>query len=58
MRLGWAVGALEPCAFTQLGERLFSDDVSAWHHHGRILVGRLLFRHWTDEDGVEVVGWR
>lgn len=29
------------------------------HHHWRVLIGRLLFGHWTDKYRVEVVGrWK
>lgn len=34
-----------------------SNNVATGHHHRRIVIGGLLFRHRADENGVEVVGW-
>jgi len=41
----------------QFVERLFGDDVTAWHHHWWILVCRLFFGDRANENGVEVVIW-
>ena len=35
-----------------------SNDVTAGHHHRRIVIGGLLFRHRADEYGMKVIGGR
>jgi hypothetical protein len=31
--------------------------VTTGHHHGWVVIRRLVFADWTDEDGVKLIGW-
>lgn len=44
-------------ALSEPAQRVMSDNVTAGHHHRRIVIGSLLFGHRADENGVKVVGW-
>jgi hypothetical protein len=55
MRLARAIGTLEPPTLRKPVQRLFADDVTAWHHHRRVFVCSLFFGDGANEDRVKVV---
>lgn len=55
MTFTWTVRAFELAAFAQSKQRFFSDDVSARHHHRRILIRGLLLRNRANKYGMELV---
>ena len=46
----WTIRTLEPAAFGMPTQALVRDDMSARHHHGRVLVCCLFFGYGTNED--------
>jgi len=57
MTFPWTVRTFEPATptFTQSHQRFVRYDVTAGHHHRRVVVRRLFLGHGTDEDRVEMV---
>lgn len=51
-----AEDSLVPSA--DLFERFFRDNMTTWEHHWWICISSLFFADWTDEDGMEQIGWR
>lgn len=56
MTLIRAVRAFESTILAQPQERFLCHNMTARHHHWRVLVCSLFLGHWTDEDGVKAVG--
>lgn len=52
------IWAFEPVvALSEPAQRIMSNNVTARHHHRRIVIGGLLFRHRADKNGVKVISW-
>ena len=52
--LARTIRTLEPTPLAHPRQRLLRNHMPAWHHHGRILIRRLLLTDRTHKDGVEM----